>query len=59
MLDLAKLNYFIFASEEFSRASGGRDDPERTCYKIKELGPSLSAVNLGSGGYLAFTITSL
>ncbi|MDD5475085.1 MAG: PfkB family carbohydrate kinase [Syntrophales bacterium] len=53
MLDLARISDFYIASESFSRALVGGDDPQGACRKILELGPALACVTLGAKGYVA------
>jgi ribokinase len=54
MLDLARLSDCFVASETFSRALVGGDDPEGACRKLAELGPRIVGVTLGAKGYAGF-----
>lgn len=53
MLELARYSDFYIASESFSRALAGEDDPLGACRIIRELGPALACVTLGERGYVA------
>jgi ribokinase len=53
MLELARLSDYYLASETFAKALVGDDKPEKTCYKLAELGPRVTAVTLGAKGYVA------
>jgi ribokinase len=54
MLELARLSDCFIASETFSRALVGGDDPEGACRKLAGLGPRITGVTLGGQGYVGF-----
>ena len=53
ILDLARVSDYFLASETFSRAFVGGDQPVETCRRLAELGPRVTAVTLGERGYVA------
>jgi len=53
MLELAALADAFIASETFARALVGEDSPVEACRRLSALGPSLTGVTLGPGGYVA------
>ena len=53
MLDLARRSDYFLASEPFATALVGDDSPVEACYRLAALGPKVSAVTLGSRGYMA------
>jgi len=55
MLDLARESDYFIASETFSRALAGGDDPLRACETLLAMGPRLAAVTMGAKGYVAMT----
>ena len=53
MLDIAKLSDYFIASQSFARSLVEGDDPVEACRILGEMGPSVTAVTLGHGGYVA------
>jgi ribokinase len=53
MVELARLSDCFIASESFSRALTGDDDPRRACRILSDLGPRVVGVTLGEAGYVA------
>jgi ribokinase len=53
ILDLARVSDYFLASETFSGAFAGGDNPIHTCRRLAELGPRVTGVTLGERGYVA------
>jgi ribokinase len=53
MLELAQMSDFYITSTKFALQLVGKDDPEKACLKLAEMGPKVIGVTLGSEGYMA------
>jgi len=54
MLELAERSDFFITSTKFARQLVGKDDPEKACLKLVEMGPKVIGITLGSEGYVVF-----
>ncbi len=53
LVELARVSDHFIASEIFSAAFLGKEDPREACRRLSELGPRVAAVTLGAKGYTA------
>lgn len=53
LVDMARVSDYFIASENFSAAFLGKENPREACYRIADLGPRVAGVTLGPRGYIA------